>query len=170
MAANKYLSHSAGAIQEVTPATTGGAGDENKIPALDANGRLAVGMMPSGLGPETQTLAASEALAAGDFINVWDDTGTLKMRKADASADKPAHGFVLAVVENGANGLAHFDGINNQCAGLSGGPIMYLSAAAPGTATATPPSASTNYVQRLGTRLSATEIAFVPDLTIIKLA
>jgi len=170
MAANKYLSHSSGMIQEVTPATTGGAGDANEIPALDANGRLASGMMPSGLGPEIQTLAASEALAAGDFINVWDDTGTLKMRKADASADKPANGFVLAAVENGANGQAQFDGINNQLTGLSGGPIMYLSGSTPGAATATPPSTSNYYVQRIGIRISATEIAFVPDMTVIKLA
>jgi hypothetical protein len=170
MAAPKYLKQASGSIEEVVAATTGGAPDAEKIPSLDANGRLTAAMMPVGIGAEVKVIVASEALGAGDFVNIWDDSGTLKARLADASADKPAHGYVIAAVESAANATVYCDGINDQLTGMSGGPLMYLSGAVPGAPTATPPSTSGHYVQRLGARLSATELAFVPDLTIIKLA
>lgn len=170
MAAPKYLKQASGGIEEVVAATTGGAPDAEKIPSLDANGRLTLAMMPTGVAPEVKILPASESLGAGDFVNIWDDSGTLKARLADASADKPAHGYVLASVDAEANATVYCDGINDQLSGMSGGPMMYLSGATPGAPTATPPSTSGYYVQRLGARLSATELAFVPDLTIIKLA
>jgi len=170
MAAPKYLKQASGSIEEVATATTGGAPDAEKIPSLDVNGRLTQAMMPVGMGPEVKIIEASEALGAGDFVNIWDDSGTLKVRLADASADKPAHGYVLAAVDSDASATVYCDGINDQLSGMSGGPIMYLSGSTPGAPTATPPSTSGYYVQRLGTRLSATELAFVPDLTVIKLA
>ncbi len=170
MAAPKYLKQASGSIEEVATATTGGAPDAEKIPSLDVNGRLTQAMMPVGMGPEVKIIEASEALGAGDFVNIWDDSGTLKVRLADASADKPAHGYVLAAVDAEANATVYCDGINDQLTGLTGGPRMFLSAATPGAPTATAPSGSGDIVQVLGTRLSATELAFVPDMTVIKLA
>ena len=61
-----------------------GAGDAGKIPALDSQGRMDQSMMPVGIAPETDTATASEALSAGDFVNLYNSSG-LKAHKADAS-------------------------------------------------------------------------------------
>jgi len=99
----KYLSQVNGALSEVaTNQTSSGAGDANKIPSLDSTGKLDMTMMPVGLGAETDSIVASENLAAGDMVNFWNSTG-IKVRKADASSNKPAHGFVLAAVTSGEN-------------------------------------------------------------------
>ena len=55
------------------------------------------GGVASGGGADTGTVTTSEALAAGDLVNIWNSSGA-KARKADATtAGKEAHGFVLAV-------------------------------------------------------------------------
>lgn len=157
----KLLRMLAGRITETEAITSSaGAGDAGKIPALDATGKLDATMLPTGVGPEVKVLPASEALAAGDWINVWLDGATPKMRKADAAtAGKECDGFVLAAVESGANGNAYTDGVNNQCAALTAGAEYFLGATA-GTETATAPSSAGNVVQSIGKAISATEIAF----------
>lgn len=167
MATAKYLRNNGGTITETAAASTGGAGDADKIPQLDANGRLTLNMMPSGLGSDTASLVASEDLAAGDFVNVWNDVGTPKIRKADASvAGKEAHGFVLAAVLTAASGTVYFEGVNDQVTGMVGG-VVFLSAAAAGLAVATAPSASGNVVQRLGVAITATSINFEASAPIV---
>jgi len=154
--------------QELAINTSAGAGDASKLLRTDSNGKLDLSFMPTGVGPDTKTLVASEALAAGDFVNIWDDAGTPKARKADASASgKEADGFVLSAVSNGANATVYMEGTNNQLSSLTGGARMYLSAATPGAATATAPSGAGNVVQYLGKAISATEITFEPDEGVI---
>lgn len=156
----KYLKQSGGVIMEEAAATAGGAGDANKIPQLDSNGRFPTNMMPTGIGADTATLTASEALAAGDFVNVWNDTGTPKVRKADASTSgKEAHGFVVSAVVQDASATVYFEGRNDQVTSMTAGAV-YLSAATAGLATGTAPSGTGNVVQRLGVAISATEINF----------
>lgn len=153
----KYISQASGVLTEVQAATTGGGGDANKIPQLDGSGRLASGMMPAGLGADVGTIGASENLAAGDFVNVWNDGGTVKVRKADASAaGKEAHGFVLAAVTAPANATVYFEGVNNQLSALTGGNV-FLSTT-PGAVTQTAPSSAGNVVQRVGVAIAATEV------------
>lgn len=166
--ANKYISMDGGQMKEVEGlVSSAGAGDAGKLPALDSNGKLNNSVMPTGIGAETKALTASEALAAGDFVNIWDDSGTLKVRKADASTTgKRADGFVLAVFAQDATATVYTEGINDQLSGLTGGPMMFLSASTPGDATGTAPSGSGNVVQQLGTRLSATEISFEPSIAV----
>ncbi|WP_289241264.1 hypothetical protein, partial [Delftia sp.] len=82
--------------------------------ALDDSGRIDNSMMPVGIGADTAVIAASEALAAGDWVNMWNSTGA-KVRKADATTSgKEAHGFVLAAVTSGANATVYFEGTNTQ--------------------------------------------------------
>lgn len=141
--------------------SSAGAGDAAKVVALDSSGRISTSMMPVGVGADTLTVVASENLAAGDFVNVWNDSGTAKARKADATATgKEAVGFVLAVANSGANALVYFEGSNTQLTGLTPGARYYVSAATAGAATDTPPSGSGNVVQYLGVATSATSIAF----------
>lgn len=139
--------------------TSSGAGDAGKIVALDDAGKLDSTVMPTGIGAETSLLPASENLAAGDWVNVWNDSGTARVRKADATAaGKPADGFVLAAVTSGNNATVYTDGINNQVSGQTAGDVFLLTSAGLGGATA--PSSAGNVVQRVGTAVSATAVVF----------
>lgn len=159
MAGDKYLFNNAGTITEKAAVqSSAGAGNAGNIPALDASGRLDSTMMPTGIGADTAIITASEALAAGDLVNVWNSTGA-KVRKADAtSAGKEAHGFVLAAVASGAAATVFFEGTNTQVTGLTPG-RQYLSTT-PGQATATAPSGSGNTVQIIGFATAATALNF----------
>lgn len=159
MPAKKFLRLVAGVFTEVAATvTSAGTGNDGDLVALDSSGRLDNSVMPVGIGVDTKTIAASEALAAGDWVNVWNSTGA-KVRKADATtAGKEAHGFVLAAVSSGGNALVYFEGTNTQVSGQTPGPV-YLQTTA-GTGGATIPSASGNVVQNLGVAISATEVNF----------
>ena len=137
-----------------------GAADSGKLAALDASGRLDTTVMPPGIGADTASITASEALAAGDLVNIWNNAGTANARKADGSTSgKEAHGFVLSAVSNGAAATVYFEGTNTQCTGLTPGG-QFLSAGTPGKSVAAAPSASGNVVQRVGFAISATAMNF----------
>ncbi len=160
MAGDKFLYNNGGRITEkASIQSSAGASDAGKIPALDSAGKLDITMMPTGMGQDIISAEASEALSAGDFINLYNSSG-LKMRKADATtAGKEANGFVLTSVENGATGTAYRQGINNQLSGMTVGARQYL-ATTPGARTETAPSETGNVVQFLGIALSSTEVFF----------
>lgn len=157
----KYLTNNNGILQETTTAATGGIGDANKIPNLDANGKLTEAMLPTGVGRDVQIVPTSESLAAGDFVNIWDNGGTASVRKADATganASKKAHGFVLQAYTHPASAEVYFEGTNTSVTGQTAGDV-YLSASA-GQATATAPTTSGYCVQKVGVAVSATAISF----------
>ena len=160
MAGDKFLYNNAGRITEkASNQTSAGAGDAGKIVALDSAGKLDITLMPSGIGADTITAEASEALAAGDFVNLYNSSG-LKARKADATTSgKEANGFVLSAVESAASGTVYRQGVNNQLTGMTVGARQYL-ATTPGARTETAPSATGNVVQFLGIATSATEMFF----------
>lgn len=167
MAVNKYLTNVSGLPTEITaPATSGGAGDAGKLPALDSTGRLDTSFMPTGIGADTSIIQASEALVAGDFVNIHNVAGAFRVRKADATTNgKIAHGFVLAAVASAANATVYFEGTNGSVTGQTPGDV-FLSTT-PGQGTATPPSASGNAVQNIGVATSATTINFQYNRPII---
>jgi hypothetical protein len=167
MAGDKYIYNNAGTLTEKAAIqTSAGAGDAGKIPALDASGLIALDMMPVGIGADTASITASEALAAGDLVNIWASTGP-KARKADASvAGKEAHGFVLAAVSSSATATVYFEGNDNQVTGLTAGTVQYLSTT-PGAATETPPSGAGNVVQRVGFATATTALNFQSGVPIV---
>ena len=139
-------------------ASSAGAGDAGKVVALDGAGRIDNTMMPVGIGADTAAITASEALSAGDFVNIWNSAGA-RVRKADATiAGKEAHGFVLAAVSNGAVATVYFEGSNTGVTGQTPGGV-FLSTT-PGLAAAVAPSAAGNVVQRIGFATAATSINF----------
>jgi hypothetical protein len=147
--------------------TSAGAGSANKLTALDNTGRLDQSVMPVGVVPETSSIVASEALADGDFVNVWNNSGVFNVRKADGSTTgKEAHGFVLAAVASAGTALVYFEGSNTHLTGLTAGD-QYLSATTAGKSTATPPSGSGQVIQQLGVATSATSIKFAPLAPIV---
>ena len=167
MAGNKYLFNNAGAITEVvTPQTSAGAGDAGKIPALDSAGKLDTSFMPVGIGSETDSIATSESLAAGDYVNIWNSTG-IKVRKADGTTTgKQADGFVLATHTHPTTAIVYrVSQLNNQKTGMTVGAKQYL-AAAGGTVESAPTTAGYT-LQLLGVAISATEVAFNPSDPII---
>lgn len=140
-------------------ATSVGAGSAGKLVSLDSTGRIDSSMMPVGIGADTAAIVASEALSAGNYVNVWNNAGTVSVRKADATtAGKEAHGFVLAAVGNGANATVYFEGTNTAVTGMTGGRV-FLSTT-PGGGTNTAPSGSGNVVQMIGFAVGATAVNF----------
>lgn len=146
--------------------SSAGAADAGKIPQLDAAGRLDSSMMPVGIGADTSSITASEALAAGDWVNIHNSSGA-KVRKADASTSgKEAHGFVLAAVSNGAQATVYFEGTNTQVTGQTPGNV-FLSAITPGAGAAAAPTTAGQVVQRLGIAVSATAVNFEAQQPIV---
>jgi hypothetical protein len=169
--ADKIVALNASGVLDATivnsKTTSAGAGDSGKVVALDSAGRIDATMMPVGVAADTASIVASEALSAGDLVNVWNNAGTANIRKADASTSgKEAHGFVLAAVSSSASGAVYFEGTNTQCTSLTPG-VQYLSASTPGKSTVTAPSGAGKVVQVVGFGLSATALNFQAELPIV---
>ena len=148
----------------VNTTTTGGAPNAGKRVQLNGSGVLDVSVLPSGVGDETEVFPASEALSAGDCVNKWNDSGTVKVRKADTNG-KPADGYVKAAVTSGANATVYSDGLNDAVTGLTIGTV-YLSAT-PGGYSSTPPADGSGLVlQELGFANSATAVKFVRGIPV----
>lgn len=144
--------------------TSAGAGSAGLIPVLDGAGRVDASILPVGIGADTASIQASEALAAGDYVNVWDSAGAVRVRKADGSSSgKMAHGFVIGAVASGANATVYFEGTNTAVTGMVGGAV-WLSATTAGLGTATRPAAAGNVAQCVGFATTATSVNFQANL------
>lgn len=166
MAAKKYLKIGTNSKPEEVVATvvSAGAANAGDIPALDDNGQLDNSTMPNGVGVTITTCPASEALSAGNWVNVWNDSGTLKARKADATTTgKEANGYVLAAVSSGGTATVYRVGKNSQLSGLTLDAEYFLSTT-PGSQTTTAPSSAGNVSQSLGKAESTTTIVFDPGV------
>ena len=159
MAAKKFLRLVNGVLTEIFGVqASAGAGNAGDLVSLDDSGRIDNSMMPVGIGADTSTISASETLAAGDWVNVWNNSGA-KVRKADATtAGKEAHGFVMSAVTSGNPATVYFEGTNTQVTGQTPGPVYLRTTAGAGGATI--PSASGNVVQQIGVAASATAVNF----------
>lgn len=169
MAAKTIARRVAGVWREVLGVVvSAGAANDGDIPALDATGRLHMSVMPTGLGADTKTVIASEALSAGNLVNLYDNAGTINARKADASVEgKECNGFVLAAVAQGANATVYFSRLITGLSGLTDGARYYL-ATTPGGITATPVSGAGTVDQYIGKATSTTELTFEPDDYVVK--
>ena len=160
--AQKFIVLTNGQLAENEAATTStGVTDAGRVVALDSTGRLDPTVMPTGIGADTKAILASEALSAGDIVNVYNNAGTPNVRKADATNGRRAHGFVTASVANGANATVYFEGTITGKTGLAIENPVYLSAN--GATTQTAPTTATHIVQEIGIAVSTTEISFEPS-------
>jgi len=153
--ANKYIELLNGklATKEGKVVSTG-VSDAGTIVALDSTGKLDVSVLPVGVGPDVKSAVTSEDLTAGDYVNFWNDAGTEKVRLADKSNGRDAHGFVKAAFLTGATATVYFEGPNDNLSSLTPGSRYYLDVA--GAVTATP--AATGIHQFLGIAVSPTAI------------
>ena len=147
-----------GSLQEVQPITSSaGASDASKAIQTDSNGKIDVSLMPTGIGADTQSITCSEALAAGDFVNIYNNGGTRNCRKAIATDNtKPANGFVLSAFSSSSSALVYMRGLNTAVAvgsfvAADVGKKAMLSASTGGGITTTAPSSTGNIAQVLGT-------------------
>lgn len=162
MAASKYIAQVLGRLKEITATVmSAGAADDGKIVALDSTGKLHVSLLPAGIGADVTLVAAFENVSAGDFLSIFNDTGTAKARKADASTEgKEAIGYTLSAVTAGQMVTVYHEGSNNGLTGLVPGTRYYLSDSTPGGFTATPVTGTGKVSQYLGTASSTTALVF----------
>lgn len=109
------------------------------------------------------TVQASEALVAGDFVNVYSSGGAARVRKA--SALDPAlfaNGFVLDDISSGATGGVIFSGVNLATTVGTAASEVWLSDTTPGGWMTTPPSASGSIIQSLGAAVPSVGVFFAP--------
>jgi hypothetical protein len=112
---------------------------------------------------------AGEDLAAFDLVNVYNDGGTAKARKADASdSSRTVTAFVREAATVGDSLVVgqtvrlFFGGNIITTSGRTPGAVQYLSETA-GEMTETAPTGSTKAVQVIGRAISDTEVIFEPD-------
>jgi len=164
MSTNRFLTIKNGLRTLATAiAQSTGATDASKVISTNSAGKLDASFLPSGIGLQTEAMIAGESLAAGDFVNIFDNSGTRNCRKADASNGRMAQGYVLEAVSSGQNATVYKTGSNPALSGLTPGQLRYLSPTTAGTSTATAPSASGQIIQVLGYAESATSILFEFD-------
>ena len=162
MAGKKYLQlGSAGVEEKAATDSSAGIANAGDVVALDSTGKLPLNMLPSGIGPATKSIVASEAITAPALVNIWNDAGTAKIRKADAATNKQANGFILASVASAAAAAVYFEGEVTGMSGLTAGKV-WLSATVPGATQAAIPTATGHIAQSVGWATSATTIDFEP--------
>lgn len=154
----KTLENGKDKMVEATVASTGVA-EAGDIVALDGTGKLDPSVLPVGVGPDIKIVEAAEALSAGDYVNIFDDAGTVKARLADNSNGREAHGFVLDAFAAAANATIFFEGPNTAAPTGTAGQRAYLGTA--GGVITTPLDPATNVGdihQLLGTYIDDNEI------------
>jgi hypothetical protein len=172
--AEKYLKIGTNGLPQEVEATVESEGLANagQIPALDGGGRLDNSVMPTGVSASVLVLPLTESVANGDFVNVYDaGGGTMKVRKADASNNRPAHGYVKGALpaEGEPNVTVYLDSLNTDATGVTvGGKLYFLSADTAGAATDTPPDGSGEIVQPLGYGHGANILYFAPGYPITR--
>jgi hypothetical protein len=142
--------------EESAITSSSGVGDADKLVATGADGLIDQSLLPA---TEVWNLPCSEGLTAGNFVNIWNDSGVAKVRKADATnIGKRAMGFVLATYTTGATVKVYGEGLNTQLSGLTIGETYHLSDSVAGTAVTTVPTAADTIWQTLGEAVSTTSI------------
>lgn len=156
----KLISLIGGVLTEVegTSVSTGAA-DANKTVETNSQGTIDVTMLPPGVGRNTAVVIASEALTAGNWVNIYNNAGVANCRRADDTVGREVWGFVLAAVINAANATVYLGSTNDQVSGMTPGAKVYISAT-PGAGSNTPTVAAPGKIhQVIGKAITATSVA-----------
>lgn len=104
----------------------------------------------------------SDGVSAGDFTNVYNSSGTSRVRKADATDPaKFCNSFVLADIPANTTGPVQFSGLN-PLAIASALNEVWLSETVPGSYQTAAPTGSGHIVQGLGPAMPGFGVAFIP--------
>ena len=168
MAAEKFLQLPANGDdpQSISGTQTGGPANGGRIMALRDNGTIDPTMYgPEIASPDVAMGVATEALAAGDLVNMFTDnsTGTPRngVRKAVATNyGTRAMGFVVATASANATVTVYRAGsANTAVTGLTIGQ-QWLSATTPGKAEAAAPTTAGFVQQKVGYASAANMLNF----------
>lgn len=157
----RFMQRIAGVATDVAAAVVATA---SSLVATNASGTIDPSFFPAGFGNDIVTATASEALAAGALVNIYNNSGAVAVRNADSAtgaAGKKTSGFVQSSVASGAAASIYRTGMNTGLTGLTPGADYYMGAS--GAATVTPPSTSGTTSQYIGTAVSATVLDVQPQ-------
>ncbi len=160
----RFVQRISGILTDIAAAVVATA---NSVVATNASGTIDPSFFPAGFGADVVTATASEALAAGAMVNIWNNAGAVAARNADSgtgSAGKKTSGFVLAAVASGTVANIYRSGMNTSLTGLTPGADYFMGAS--GAVTTTPTSASGTTSQYVGTAVSATVLDVQPQTPI----
>jgi hypothetical protein len=167
-AVQRLLAQGVKSLVEYVPVIVGGVANAFQVPALNAAGQLDVTMMPTGVGPDTEQMVASEALSAGALVNVYANSGAPNARNADGSTTgKQADGFVLAAVAAGGQATVYLSGLNTAVSGLTPG-LAFLSDTALGGVAAAGATAAGRTFQQVGVVTQAGHLQFAPQVPVTR--
>lgn len=110
------------------------------------------------------TVVTSEALAAGDLVNIYNANGLARTRKASATAALEAHGYVTDACAAGMPALVIHAGTDTLQSGLVPGKCWLSSVA--GKASNTAPTSVGALVQRVGYATNDHTLEFSSMITI----
>lgn len=150
---------------EATVISTG-VGSAGDIIALNEEGKLDSSIVVGSEGAALE-MVAFEDMLAGDFVNIFDDSGTTSARLANASTNF-AQGFIRADVLTGETAIVYTQGINSFVTGLTLAANYFLSDTVAGGVTTTIPTAAGSAVQRLGKAVATNQLLFDPLQPIIR--
>lgn len=135
--------------------TSAGVADADKIVATGPDGFIDPSLLPDS---ERIVKEAGEGLSARDAVNIYDDGGVAKVRKADASSfSTRAMGFVKNNFLVTEDATVFSEGIVGGFAGLTIGAPVFLSTTS-GEITQAPPTGAGDVWQIVGEAYSATEV------------
>lgn len=140
--------------------TSAGSADSGKLIAAGSDGKLDASFLPTGIGANQVIVPATEALSAGQFVNLYDATGTLSARLADNSNNRAAWGYVKEAVTSGASATVfRLNTVNANLSSLTAGGDYWLGTAG-GIVTVPldPVTDAGKLDQYLGVARSATEL------------
>ena len=130
-------------------------GDGGRRPTAGPDGMGACPCLRDGA-----AIVVSENIDAGDLINIWNDAGVAKARKADQSDSRPAHGWADDFGSVGdAIRVRTFGSTNSRLAGLTPGSEYWL-AEDGGLDTN---GSATPITQKVGIALSDSNLLFLPE-------
>lgn len=160
--ADNYISQVGNQEKIMTPVTTGGAGNANRIISTAANGYIDPSILPS-TSSMSESVTATAAISANTAVNVYYAGSVKSVRPADnTAAGSEANAWASAAITNGAVGTVIVgQQIVTGMTGLIQDTKYYLGTA--GTLVTTPPTASGNVVQAVGVALTTTEFFFNPS-------
>jgi len=158
--ADRYKTLNAGKDTMIEATTTSsGVAEAGDIIALGNDGKIDSSLLPTGVGADVKLAEASEALSAGDYVNSFDDAGTVKVRLADNSNGREAHGFVLDAFSAAATATVYFEGSNTAASASTAGTRAYLGTAGGVITTPLDPAVDVGDIhQLLGTYVDDNEI------------
>ena len=158
----KYLDRSGGKfVQKEAINTSAGAGDAGKLIKTNSQGDVDETFLPDGIGIDSVTVTAAGGLAEGDIVNIYNDEGTIKARKADAGTNKYiAHGYCPEAILDAAEGTVYLTG-SIITTGLTVG--NYYLSDTPGSKSTAPPTGTGKIDQVIGWAVSTTKLRFEPQ-------